>query len=378
MSFVAMTPSFPAPAQPAPAAPAAQLWYAPGSAAYMPAEMQAAAAYSLPLAGYAYPAYPASYPAPTSYAAYPSPAYAPLIQYVQAAAPSLPPPYAEQPLQTEAARPEADSNKHSRPAQEQSADHRDGDRERDRYRDALLQGRLRLYDAEREEGYVDLEDGRGAAYFRKSKVSFRGDLQNLVEGLRVGVRLSGVDHYRSTLPYVRLLCAPDGGPLDLHSGARPRERGYVRDERLEDDEEGALRCGTVLWFRENDRYGFIRGPDASKSNVFFHEKDLRDPAFRPRAGDEVQYVVRRSPRGRWKASEVRLRCSSPAPAHTPIAPAETPSAPAETPSAPADTPSAPAEPLASPTPEAARASWDPRKARAHESREALGEAPVSA
>ena len=62
--------------------------------------------------------------------------------------------------------------------------------------------------------------------------------------------------------------------------------------------------GTVKWFNDSKGYGFIRQPEGE--DVFVHFSAIQAEGFRTLAeGEEVEFEVRESERGRQAANVVR-------------------------------------------------------------------------
>ncbi|KPJ81927.1 MAG: cold-shock protein [Gemmatimonas sp. SG8_23] len=62
--------------------------------------------------------------------------------------------------------------------------------------------------------------------------------------------------------------------------------------------------GTVKWFNDSKGYGFIEQPDGE--DVFVHFSAIESDGFRTLAeGEEVEFEVRESERGRHAANVVR-------------------------------------------------------------------------
>ena len=66
-------------------------------------------------------------------------------------------------------------------------------------------------------------------------------------------------------------------------------------------DHGLRRQGSVKFFRADQSYGFIVGPDGV--DVFFHATNAR--GFQPRKGQRVTYLPLVTPRG-IQAKDVRL------------------------------------------------------------------------
>jgi CspA family cold shock protein len=62
--------------------------------------------------------------------------------------------------------------------------------------------------------------------------------------------------------------------------------------------------GTVKWFNDSKGYGFIKNPEGDE--VFVHFSAILSEGFRTLAeGDEVEFEVRETDRGRQAANVIR-------------------------------------------------------------------------
>jgi CspA family cold shock protein len=67
-----------------------------------------------------------------------------------------------------------------------------------------------------------------------------------------------------------------------------------------------MRTGTVVWFKNDHGFGFIKPSDGG-ADVFCHHTSIRMDGYRQlNQGDEVEFDVEIGPKGKPQACDVRI------------------------------------------------------------------------
>jgi CspA family cold shock protein len=124
--------------------------------------------------------------------------------------------------------------------------------------------------------------------------------------LDTGRGLYACDVWRTSDPWLDWWEAPDrcASLVDLMSSPVARAAEETADQRAED--EVSLSTGTVVFFKDDKGYGFIR-PDAGGKDVFFHWSEIVDAGVFPsmKRGQWVEYWLVDDPDGP-RACSVRV------------------------------------------------------------------------